>query len=69
MNGVNATTEGSAMQIEPQRQDVPAKPQDAGAQRPKAPYAPPSLTRYGTVRELTKGGKGSKIDGANTSKK
>lgn len=69
MNGVNPTTEGSAMQIEPQRQDVPAKPQDAGPQRPKAAYAPPSLTRYGTVRELTKGGRGSNIDGANTSKK
>jgi hypothetical protein len=34
--------------------------------RPKAPYAPPSLTRYGTVRELTKGGNGTNQDGSSS---
>jgi hypothetical protein len=61
-----------SMPIEPEREaslplsgdDGPAR--GAGpARRPKAPYTPPSLTRYGTVRELTKGGSGTSADGAN----
>lgn len=61
------------MKIEPERDQHSAPPRDAARAaapvQPKAAYAPPTLTRYGTVRELTKGGSGSNIDGANHTKK
>jgi hypothetical protein len=65
-----------AMRIEPELDNSPPIAHDDAptngtepARQPRASYAPPSLTRYGTLRELTKGGSGSNADGANHTKK